>query len=330
MLEAVAVRKPRIVVVGCGGLGSFFGAQCARAGFEVTLVARGQHGDAIRARGLEVLWGTDRFLVPVDCVASTAETGPADLVLLCVKCYDIEGAARSLTPLLGSETVILTIQNGVDNLEQVPDVIGRERLLGAAVFEGGAHRIAPGVVRKAGSTHLVLGGRDVRCVEKARWVSDVLRQADISSSASESPEAFLAAQWRKLCRIAALSGVSCVTRASAGEIIGAARPRALLIAAVEEALRVASAIGVALDGGPVVQETLDVCERFPQMRTSMLVDLEHGRPIEVDALSGAILRAAARAGIDAPIHRFISAALALVERGAAPSSGGRGPEGGSR
>jgi 2-dehydropantoate 2-reductase len=303
----------RIVVFGTGGVGGYFGARLAQAGESVAFVARGPHLEAIRRDGLrlESVAG-DFLLAPAEASDAPASLGPADLVILGVKAWQVPEAAQALGPLLGVEGVVLPLQNGVEAAEQVAAAVGRERVL------GGSCRIVsyvagPGRIRHAGvAPQLELGeldGGSSPRLERLRAAFAACRGVSVVT-----PPDIHVALWQKFLFIAPFSGVGAVSRMPAGPIRACPETRELLREAMQEVFDLAGRRGVALPEGSV-QRTLELLDTLPADATaSMQRDILEGRASELESQNGAVVRLAARLGLPVPVNRFLYASLLPAER----------------
>lgn len=304
----------KIAVFGTGGVGGFFGGHLARAGEEVVLLARGEHLRAIRERGLTVAGPEDSFTVsPALATDEPSEAGVAELILVGVKAWQVPEAARQMRPMVGEKTTVLPLQNGVEAPDQLARVLGEDVVL------GGLCRLisrldGPGRVQHAGAPpSIALGEMDDRPSERAERITAMLRGAGISV---ENPPSIRAALWEKFLFVEPLGAVGAVTRAPIGVLRGLRETRELLSAAMEEVRELAAARGIRL-GPDVVARTLSFVDSLPAGGTaSMQRDLMERRPSELGSQTGAVVRLAAEAGVEAPLHRFLYASLLPAERAA--------------
>ncbi len=302
----------RITVVGSGGVGGYFGGLLAAAGHDVTFVARGEHGRALRENGLCVRSVHGDFSLPVHSVETASQSGPADLVLLCVKSYDTRAAAAAIAPVIRPGSMVMSLQNGIENAEILAETLGAERVLTGLVWVESAI-VSPGTISQTSTVRrIALGPHDGLSMDRALLIRDLLASAGAEVEAHQN---ILPVVWDKLLFISSVSGVTCITRSTIGPILNTPAARDLLEAAMEEARLIANLNGVPL-GTESVTAALDLCVSLgPSFKSSMLRDLERGRRLEVEALSGAVVRAADSAGVDAPIHRFICGTLSIAAAG---------------
>jgi 2-dehydropantoate 2-reductase len=308
----------RIVVMGAGGIGAYYGAHLARSGQQVTFIARGAHLAAIRARGLRLAGPRGELHVnPARATGDPAEARPADAVLFCVKLYDVEAAGAALKPLMGPETFVVCTQNGVDGPERLARILGPERVLPGAAYVA-AHVAEPGVVRYSSDmSSLVFGEPDGRMSERALRFRDACRAAGFGCEVSADIAKTL---WTKLVLLGSNAGMTCLTRQPVGVVYGDPELRALGADAMREVAAVARARGVALDED-VVEKTLELTDGFPpQMTTSMHNDLKRGGRLELEHLAGFVAREADRLGVPAPVNRAIYAALKPWRDGPPPAA----------
>ena len=277
-------------VVGAGGVGGYFGGLLARAGHDVTFVARGEHLDAIRRNGgLQVVSQNDGdFHAPGRGVENTAEAGAQDLALFNVKMHHNPGAIASLPPMVGPETVVLTLQNGIDNGEQIAEVVGPEPvMIGSAFMEG---RISePGVVTQGGPGTAGFGEMTVGITERGERL---LREFLDAGWRVELHENMVGMLWKKFAYIAGSAAVCSAANCVYEEMRNIPATRALIQQAIEEALAVGRA-----SGAPIMEDSLEWAmnslDRFPaQGRASMAKDFTEGRPVELEGLNGALIRLA--------------------------------------
>ncbi|BBK44437.1 2-dehydropantoate 2-reductase [Allostella vacuolata] len=303
----------RIVVMGAGGVGGYFGGMLARAGQDVTFLARGPHLAAMQANGLTVESPATPFQVrPVQATADPAAAGPADIVLFAVKLYDMEAAAATLAPLVGPGTVVIPLQNGIDAAGVVGRAIGPRHVApGAAYIVAVIER--PGVVRHNGmQARLVFGPADPAQQAALAGFKDACDVAGLPATLAEDPRR---AVWEKFLFLASMSGLTALTRHAIGPVRTNPATRALLAESLAETAAVAAAVGVRLPAD-LPERTLAFVDGLPEgARSSMLEDLDRGRRLELPWLSGAVVRLGNANGVATPVHRAIAAALALQADG---------------
>jgi 2-dehydropantoate 2-reductase len=304
----------QIAVMGSGGVGGYFGGRLALAGHDVTFVARGEHLAAIRRDGLRVESVLGDFTVPDAVVTDDPRSiGAVDLVLLAVKTWQLPAVLTSLPGLVGPGTAVLTTQNGVEAPGQVAEVVGTEAVLpGAArIF---AMVTAPGVVTHGGGPATIdLGEWDDQHTARLQRIHDVLTGAGIETRV---PESIWGELWAKMLFVVPLGGLGAALDATVGELREVHRD--LLADAMAEVAALAAARGVALPEGSVAR-TLEFVDQQPAGSTSSLQrDVLAGRPSELDAWTGAVVRLAAESGVAVPVHRTL---LAVITAGHPEATG---------
>ncbi|NTU81626.1 MAG: 2-dehydropantoate 2-reductase [Chloroflexales bacterium] len=301
----------RIAVVGVGGVGGYFGGQLARAGEDVALIARGAHLAAIQAQGLRVESIAGDFTAhPMIATDDPAEVGPVDAVLVAVKSWQLAAAAAALRPLLGPETAVVPLLNGVEAPEQLAVALGRTHILGG-LCRISAAIVAPGVIRHtAVEPTVILGELDNQPSVRATALHVAFTRAGVTAVIADDIQR---AMWEKFLLITTW-GIGAVTRVPIGAWRSIPETRALAEAAMREVVAVALAHGVALSEDLVAQ-TLAVFDSLPAETTaSMQRDIMAGRPSELEAQNGAVVRLARAVRVPAPTHRFLYASLLPQER----------------
>ena len=301
----------RIAIVGTGGVGGYFGGLLARTGHDVAFVARGEHLRAIRTHGLKIYSIHGDFEIrPARATDNPAEIGAVDLTIFAVKAYDTDSAAQLMRPLVGPQTAILPLQNGVESAARLSRYFGKEAVLGGAAWIV-ASIAAPGAIRQESQFRRIafgeLDGRETRRVQDIR---NALEQSGAVVEVTNEIEKVL---WTKLLFIASFSGITSVTRAPAGPVMACDESRSLFVRAMREVEAVARARGLALDAD-VVEKNLVLAENFgPTATSSMQRDVVAGRRLEYDALNGAVVRAGRETGAPTPIHEFVWTCLKVVD-----------------
>lgn len=298
----------RIAIMGTGGIGGYFGGRLAAAGEQVTFIARGAQLRALQKDGLhvELLDGQTLTIAPASATDEPAEVGPVDLVLVTVKAWQVPDAARAIKPMIGPETIVLPLENGVEAADQVAAVIGPRPVL-AGLCHISAFVSSPGHIRHAGiDPAITFGELDNRRTPRVQRLKETLEHAGIRAVIADDIQAAL---WTKFLFIAAVSGVGAVARAPLGVTRSCPETRALLQQAMDEIHALAAARGVALPADAVSQTLGWIDKMAPAVIPSMQRDIVEGRPSELEAQNGAIVRLGAAAGIEVPLHRFIYACL---------------------
>jgi 2-dehydropantoate 2-reductase len=296
----------RIAIVGAGGVGGYFGARLAAAGAHVTFVARGAHLDALRGRGLTIRsFKGDLHLPHVHATDDPAAIGPVDIVFFTVKLYDAEAGARLLTPLIGVDTAVIPLQNGVDGVDIVARAVGRPHTAGGTAYVA-AVIDEPGVIRHSALDHLIFGELDGTRTPRLERLYEACRPAGFQTTLSDNVQVDI---WTKFVRLSVFSGMTAVTRCPIGPIVADPELFEMVKTAARETMAVARAKGV-----PVPDSVIDDVDRAyralpAHMKSSMLEDLERGRRLELSWLSGAVVRLGREVGVETPTHRFITTVL---------------------
>jgi len=309
----------RITIHGAGALGCLLGARLQSAGHDLTFVARGQQLDAMTTNGLLVESSTgDIRLDRVRAVATIGAAGPADLVLFAVKNYDVERAAEDLAAAINPEAAIMTVQNGVSAQPHLAGKFGKGRIL-PSIVRIPVNIKSPGVIRvsTAEMGGLVFGAYDGKMTEQTSAVSDAIAKSGIGATVSDDIWTTL---WEKFIPYSAVSAITTMTRLNIGPIQKAAASRRLLRALIDETTAVARA-----SHPSVPTDAADAAFEFvmnipPNVHASMLDDLLRGKRLELEWISGEVIRRGRELGIETPRHEFAYAVLA-------PYIDGR-PEGG--
>jgi 2-dehydropantoate 2-reductase len=302
----------RIAVIGAGGVGGYFGGLLARAGHDVSFLARGEHLRALRERGLRVRSVHGDFeLSSVRATDKAEELGEADLILFTVKTYDTETAATAIRPAVRPGAAVLTFQNGVDNPERIDGVLGAGTAMGGTVHI--ETTIAePGVIAQTSPIRrVVFGEMDGRRTERAERILDAFQSAGLEPTLSENIRKGL---WEKFLFIVPMSGLTALTRSPVGDVLSVPELRELVADAFAETAAVAAAEGVELDPDPVGRMMAFAEALKPEMKSSMLRDLERGRRLEVESINGTVVRLGKRHGIPTPVNACIHACLKLEDR----------------
>ena len=297
----------RIAVYGAGGVGGYFGGRLSEAGEDVVFIARGDHLRAIQAHGLRVESPKGDFLIhPAQAVADPAQVGQVDFILLGVKAWHVPQAARAMRLMVGENTLVVPLQNGVDAPQQLSDVLGAERVLGG-LCRISAMVAAPGLIRHVGiEPYIAFGDLGRRPIPGCEQLREAFERAGVWA---EIPADIQAAMWEKFIFIAAISGVGAVTRMPVGGLRSVPETRRMLADSLQETVDVAQALGVSLPEG-MAGKTLALIDSLPAEATaSMQRDIMEGRPSELEAQNGAVMRMAAQAGVSAPVHAFLYASL---------------------
>lgn len=300
----------KFAILGSGAVGGYYGAKLAHAGHDVTFIARGAHLDAIRQRGLRIRSPVlGDFTVHARAEPDTAAVGLVDVVILAVKTYDNAVALPALMPMLGPASSVVTLQNGVDSVTEVAAVTGQDPVIGGTTYVATA-LVDPGVVEQTGShRRIVIGevfGMLPRLSDRVRALHEVLAGADIQAEAVGDGRVPI---WEKFIFLSSLAGFTGAARLPIGAIREDADCRAQFLEGCREVERLARAEGIPVSGS-VIERIAAYIDGIPgSMRSSLLIDLSQGKRTEVEALQGAVVRLASRAGVPVPIMATLYAVL---------------------
>ncbi len=304
----------KIAMMGTGGVGGYYGARLAQAAHDVVFVARGAHAEAMRRDGLRIESELGAaHLQRVDVVGDPRDAGEVDLVVIAVKLWDTESAARAVLPMVGAATAVVSLQNGVDKDDVIAGIVGRDHLLGGLTYISVVVS-APGVITQTGRMQrIVLGEIDGSSSARAEAAGAAFASAGIDTEVTTD---IRRAIWEKFIFLAAHSATTAATRQPIGRVRAHPATRAMLEGALREGMALAGTEGIPL-GEEFLQGRLAFIDGMsPDSRASMAQDLARGNRLELDWLSGAILRRAESHGLATPIHRTLYATLALYANGA--------------
>lgn len=303
----------RVAVFGAGAVGSYFGGRLAQAGEQVAFIARGPTLSALRAHGLRVQSIAGDFDVrPVLATDRPEQVGPVDLVLLGVKAWQVPEAAAAMRPLVGAETAVLPLLNGVEAYDQLAHALGAERVLGG-LCRVLVYQVEPGQVRHAGiDPSLAFGEWDGSLSERVARIQEAFERCQ--GVKAQVPQNIRTAVWEKFLFIAPFSGVGAVTGAPASILRGLPETRALLEGMMGEILELATARDVPMRGDIVLRTMAGVDSLPPDATASMQRDILDGRPSELEAQLGAVVRLARQSGVALPLHQAVYASLLPRER----------------
>lgn len=297
----------RVLVMGAGAVGGYFGSMIQLAGEEVVMVARGAHLEAIRKNGLTIKSGEDEIHLEVDVTDSPSSHGEFDLILFAVKSYDTEKAADLIRKNVGPDTLLLSLQNGVENDEFLAERFGWEKILGGVAYIG-ASVIKPGVIRHFSGGKLSIG----EYPDGARGATIIADRFRKSVEVDVSPD-ILEEKWRKLLFNAGFNTVTALTGLSFRLAADCEETGEVIKGIITEGLNVARAEGVFIPDG-AVEEMFRLARSLGEAPSSMLTDLRAGKKLELDALLGVIIRKGERLGIPTTVSRTVYSLLKYKNR----------------
>lgn len=303
----------RIAVVAAGGVGGYFGGRLADTGHAVTFVARGRHLQAIKEKGLRITSPLgDLHLAEVDATDDIASIGAVDVVLFAVKLWDTDAAAAACAPLIGPETMVVPLQNGVESRERLADALGPGPVIGGIAYISSAIS-EPGVIAHYSDfAKIAVGEADGAMTPRIERLAAACKGAGFGV---DVPPDITVALWEKFIFMVGLSALTTATRQPIGPIRRDPQTRRLFAEVMAETAAVGRALGVGL-GDDVVETRMAFCDTLPEtMQASMLGDLKRGNRLEAPWLGGAVVRMAAERGFDAPVNRALYGAVRFFAEG---------------
>jgi 2-dehydropantoate 2-reductase len=304
----------RIAVIGTGGIGGPYGAALAKAGVDVTFVARGSHLAAIQQNGLRIEGDRgETHILPARATDDIAGIGTVDVVLSCVKLWDVETVAGQLRPIVGPQTAVVPLQNGVDAAERMIPFLGREAMMGGVAFVTGTIT-APGIIRQTGAyQRMTFGELDGRISERGVRLRDLCETAGFDGVLSPD---IMVPVWEKFLLIVPASGLNALTRLPLGKWREHSELAALYDAALRETVAVGVAEDVRLSPDSIENGNAMMRSMPPYHMTSMGNDLIRGNRLELPWFAGKVVELGRRHGIPTPANGFIFAALKPYINGA--------------
>jgi len=301
----------KIMIMGTGGVGGYYGGLLAQQGNDVTFIARGAHLKAIQANGLQIKSIFGDFTVnPAKATDNPAEVDPVELIIFCTKTYSMDEAVQEIRPAVGSQTSVLCLQNGIDAADRIGKIVGLEHVIGGATWLSSAVE-APGIIKQVSQfRRIVFGELDGSQSGRIQNIHEVLKNTGITVEVSEN---ILKILWTKFVFISAASSLGSLTRLPMGDYRSIPETRAMIIGLMHEVEALARVQGVALDDD-VAQKSLDFMDNAaPHMKASMQLDVDTGHRSELDSMIGVIGRKGRESGVPTPIADFIYASLLPIE-----------------
>ncbi len=297
-----------VAVVGVGAVGGYFGGLLVKGGADVTFIARGERLETLRAKGLTVKSGKGDFSIRIRATDDPAEVGPVNLVLFCVKSYDTESAIRQAFPMVGQETIVLSLQNGIDNEEKISSFIGTGKVLAGVAYIG-ASVPESGVVLHQEGGRIVFGELDGGVSERVLRLKAFFDRYDLPAEGSPDMKKIL---WAKLAWNAPFNAINTLVGGPVKAIIENPHTLDLARRVTEEVVTVANASGVHLAFAEVWERNIQFSQGY-DVKTSMLQDLDAGKRLEYEALNGVIIKRAAELGLPTPYNFALYALLSGLQ-----------------
>ncbi|MBI5032954.1 MAG: 2-dehydropantoate 2-reductase [Chloroflexi bacterium] len=302
----------KIAIMATGGLGGYYGALLAKDGHDVTFIARGAHLKVIREHGLTIKSIHGDFAIkPAFATDNPSEVGVVDYILFGVKTYDTVAAAQSMQPMIGEKTTVVNFQNGVDSHEQIAEVIGKEHII-VAPTQVVSNITAPGLIEQKSPFRSSFVGEVYKpgLTPRVQEFTAMLKRTGVDATAVADGRTPL---WHKFVFIASIAGLATLARTEPFILFQMPEARAMLRAAMEEVCAVGKAQGVAMDGDIVDRHYNGALNLKPGNKPSMQLDLEQGKQLEIDALSGMVVRLGAEKNVPTPVHQTIYVGLKLID-----------------
>ena len=302
----------RIYIVGSGGLGGYLGGLLARAGEDVTFIARGEHYRAMKEEGLKVKSVPGDFEVkPAQVINRISDMTHPDLIIFAVKTYDTEKTAKELSTVVNKETMIISIQNGIDNDREI-----KKHILNGVVYPGVAYvaveKTKAGFIEQTGGPRkFIFGDRKDPENRRLKEVEKLMRRAGVDAMVSADITGDL---WKKFMFIVAFSGMTAVCRSPIGKVLGEPVTRGLYERCLEEAICVAKSLNISVEDKAFENIMSTTCNFHPDSKSSLLVDIENQRRTEIETLNGKVVRLAKENEIDVPVNELIYGAVKLSSR----------------
>jgi 2-dehydropantoate 2-reductase len=304
----------RIAVVGAGGVGGGFGAALAKAGADVTFIARGAHLAAMKSHGLKIQGGRgETHLVPTKATDDPAEVGTVDIVLFCVKLWDVESAGQHIKPLVGAGTAVIPLQNGIDAAERLIPILGNNAVMGG-VAQISASITGPGLIQQVGTfMRMIFGEFDGKRSRRSEDFLALCLKAGFDATLSDQ---ILTDLWMKFISLAANASITAATRQPIGKLRDDPDIRSIFVAAYQEAIDVGRARGITLPADAFEKIVEFNAHAPPAMKASMALDLDRGNRLELPWLGGKVVQLGRELGVATPTHATLYAMLKPYMMGA--------------
>jgi len=300
----------KVAIMGSGAMGSLFGGLLAEAGENVILIdVWKEHVDAINRSGLKIRGVDGDRVVEVKATTQPSEAGLVDLILIFVKSYDTRKAAIDALPMVSSNTVFLTLQNGLGNYEQIAEVVGSERVIAGTTAQGST-LIAPGEIYHAGSGITIIGEISGVVTTRVKRISEIFNRAGIKTEVSGNIQGVI---WDKLIINVGINAITALTRMRNCELLEVPEVKEVARKAVMEAVKVAQKAGIKLEVKNPVEEVFRVARLTAKNKSSMLQDVERKRKTEIDAINGAIVILGKKYGVKTPVNETLTALIKGLE-----------------
>ena len=301
----------KIAIVGSGAVGSLFGSILHKNGQDVTLVdIWEEHVRAIQSSGLSVVRQNEEEVVKVKAARKIEEAGRPDLIIMAVKSYDTEQASRDCQRIVGPDTMVLTVQNGVGNVDMIGDILGRKRILaGTTAF--GSTVIGPGKIRATETGSITIGELDGSLTPRLQNVIDTFTKAGITMQISQEVDSLI---WTKLMVNVGINALTAITKMTNGQLLDYEETKSLQAMAVNEGIAVAEAKGIGFLVEDPLKHVIDIALSTRDNKSSMRQDIERGAKTEIDFINGAIVTEGQKAGVSTPVNETLTKLIKVIEK----------------
>jgi len=300
----------RICIVGAGAMGSLFACFLSKMGEELWLLDKHQErADKISKDGLIVEGISGDHIVHVNQTTNPGDIGEVDVIIICVKAYDTEKATKDVLPLMGEDTLLLTLQNGSGNVETISKIVGRDKVIGGTTSQG-ATVLGPGHIRHAGIGETTIGELDGKPSKRINIISDIFNSAGIETKITDDVEGLI---WSKLLINVGINALTAVLRLRNGELVEHEPARGVLRASVEEAMSVVEVKGIKVAYDNPVRKVEDVCRATATNISSMLQDVLGAKKTEIGYINGAIVDEGKRLGVPVPVNTTLTSLVKTIE-----------------
>ena len=303
------MKNLKIAIAGSGAVGGYYGALLALAGMDVTFLGRGKHLDAMNLKGLSVKSYKGDFHISPSATSNPAEIGQCDLILFCVKSFDTADMAEFIRPMVGPSSIILSLQNGVENEDILGDILGAEKILAGVAFIGS--RIdKPGVIIHTASGHITFGEPGGGGSNRTRQLGDIFKSAGIEARLSDNIKKVM---WQKMVWNCGFNAITALTGCSAAEVLLLSETKDIVSMTMEEVIAVAASLGIEFDAG-LPEKTMAHTIKQGEIRTSMLLDMGKGQKMEIDGLNGTVCRKGGENGIPTPTNDILYGMIKSINK----------------
>lgn len=291
------MKNLKIGIAGPGAVGGYYGALLVRAGMDVQFLGRGRHLEVMREKGLSIKSYKGDFQIIPLVSDDPAEVGPCDLILFCVKSFDCVNMGRFIEPMVGPSTVILSLQNGVENEEVLGGLYGSDKILAGVAFIGS--RIEkPGEIVHTAAGNITFGEPSGGSSHRTKELEEIFNSAGVKAKLSDDMRKVM---WQKMVWNCGFNSITALTGCSAAEVLLLKETREIVRKTMEEVIAVAEALGIKFDAS-LLEKTIAHTEKQGEIRTSMLLDMEKGQKMEIDGLNGAVCRKGREKGVPTPTN----------------------------